>query len=1182
MKHFIIIIAVSFLSGVSGICPESPAYADGDTYEKVWDSGNILPDPVYTAAVCDLDLDGKTEIIVSDNSKTYDGKIFIFENSGDDSYQLVWNSGGIIAGNDCYIGIAVGDLDKDGKREIITLDHQPMSGNMKVYVLENTGDNTYQLAWDSGDTLFGEDGASVFTGDADSDGKSEIIVGTGWGHANKGKIYVFENTGNDSYEEVWNSGGALIDSVLPGAVGDLDKDGKKEIIVGSGDIDPQIHVFENTGDNSYALVWDSGSFFNRQMRVTIGDADNDGKEEIIAGSVDKLVCVFENAGDNSYQLAWTSPVMPHYMHFVSVGDQDYDGKKEIIAPCQDNVVYLFENTSDDTYEMVWNSGNLLGGIACQTVPGDTDGDGKGEIIVPCYDKKVYVFEAQQTPANTGEIFEDFSVCNSEWLEYDPENKIVIDCTNDHRLEFNYWRRYQPAYVYRPFSTTDFVLEYDINISNHGGNGNVVGPGFSDTCGTTNTIQNGIFSVFYAGWPGSGGVPHLDLHIYENGTQILDWTEFLDLLISTGTTYYLRVEKSGGKVTFSIFSDASRTNHISGSPKTFTTNLINTTFNYFYAVNGPHTSPQDNWEWTTGWIDNIHAFGIWANQPPVVDAGLDQTVEQETYEGTEVTQIGHVSDTDGDALTYQWTEGDKVLASGTIPAPNEPPTDADVILTHIFPPGEHTVTLTVNDGEISSSDDVLITVRDTIPPNSSVSFDPVPNSVGWNNTDVKVTITAADSNSGVKEIHYTLSTGSSNVVMGDTAKFTLQEPVEYTIVYYAVDNGDNTEYPPKQAAVKIDKMTPQTGYTIAGTSTANPNEYKDTAEVTLTATDDLSQVKEVKYSINGNWNTVTGNEAKFTLGEPGTYTITYYAVDYADNVESTQQFTVKIVDTILPVSTLTTNPAAPGGFDGWFKSTVRVTITAEDSGSGVKEICYKKDSDTLFTIVQGDQAVFYPGDGTYTIEYHAIDKAGNEESPHKTYNFKVDTAAPGTAAAVHGNGFGNTYINHAALLLKASDVTSGVKEIHYIINGSETVVSNANATINLNQAGTYTIQYWAIDNAGNQETHHSLQLEIISPQAGVVGIKNIIANLPNTAFAKNAQNRKNAFLNKLDQVIAAIDSGQYPNAINKLVNDIGKKTDGCVTSGAADKNDWIVDCQAQAQLNTWINILVAGLAEMMNG
>ncbi|UCH96035.1 MAG: PKD domain-containing protein [Candidatus Aminicenantes bacterium] len=598
-----------------------------------------------------------------------------------------------------------------------------------------------------------------------------------------------------------------------------------------------------------------------------------------------------------------------------------------------------------------------------------------------------------------EFFEDFSVDNGEWTKYDPEelNKIELDYTYDQRLEFNHWIRYQPGYVSREYPVQDFVLEYDINIIHHGGNGNVVGIGFSDTPGTLNETQNGIFGAFYAGWPGGGGVPHLDLRIYENGTNILNWRLFLDFLISRGRPYYVRIEKFGDQVTISIFSDAARTNHISGSPKTFTTNLVNTTFNYFYAVNGYLTSPQGNWEWTTGWIDNIYVKS-WVNQSPEVDAGLTQTVEQETHQGTEVTQIGHAYDADGDALTYQWKEGETVLDSGTIPAPNTPPTDADVSLTHMFTPGVHTVTLFVSDGELSSSDDVLIIVEDTLQ----------------------------------------------------------------------------------------------------------------------------------------------------------------------------------------PVSTLTTNPATPDGLDGWFKSAVQVTITAEDSGSGIKEIYYKKDSDSVFTIVQGDQAVFSPGDGTYTIEYYALDKAGHEESPHNFYSFKVDTVNPETTAAIHGNGSGNIYINHATIILEASDTMSGVKEIHYIINGSETVVFNSKATINLNQVGTYTIEYWAMDNAGNQETHHSLQIEIISPQGGVVLIKNIIANLPNTTFAKNAQNRRNALLNKLDQVIAAIDSGQYLDAINKLLNDIYKKMDGCFTSGAADKNDWLIDCQAQSQLNNWINILITGLTEIMNG
>jgi hypothetical protein len=218
-----------------------------------------------------------------------------------------------------------------------------------------------------------------------------------------------------------------------------------------------------------------------------------------------------------------------------------------------------------------------------------------------------------------EFFEDFSVDKGIWTEYDPSSKIELDYTSDQRLEFNHWIRYQSGYVYRPWSTQDFVLEFDINITHHGGNGKVVGIGFSDTLGTLNETQNGIFGAFYAGWPGGGGVPHLDLRIYENGTQILNWTQFLDLRISRYRTYYVRLEKTGNVVTYSIFSDAARTNHLSGSPKVFTTTLTNTTFNYFYAVNGYLTSPHGNWEWTSGWLDNIH---VRKGQAQVVECLID--------------------------------------------------------------------------------------------------------------------------------------------------------------------------------------------------------------------------------------------------------------------------------------------------------------------------------------------------------------------------------------------------------------------------------------------------------------------------------------------------------------------------------------------------------------------------------
>ncbi|MHC4124955.1 MAG: GLUG motif-containing protein [Planctomycetota bacterium] len=64
--------------------------------------------------------------------------------------------------------------------------------------------------------------------------------------------------------------------------------------------------------------------------------------------------------------------------------------------------------------------------------------------------------------------------------------------------------------------------------------------------------------------------------------------------------------------------------------------------------------------------------------------------------------------------------------------------------------------------------------------------------------------------------------------------------------------------------------------------------------------------------------------------------------------------------------------------------------------------------------------------------------------------------------------------------------------------------------------------------------------------------------------KNA-NMANALTNKIDEVLAMIDAGNYQAALKKLENDILRKTDGCANSGQPDKNDWIETCQQQAQI-----------------
>ena len=89
-----------------------------------------------------------------------------------------------------------------------------------------------------------------------------------------------------------------------------------------------------------------------------------------------------------------------------------------------------------------------------------------------------------------------------------------------------------------------------------------------------------------------------------------------------------------------------------------------------------------------------------NQPPVANAGSNQTVLDTDDNGSESVSLNGSasSDSDGSIVSYVWTEGANQIATGVNPSIN-------------LAVGSHTITLTVTDDEgATDSDDVVITVN----------------------------------------------------------------------------------------------------------------------------------------------------------------------------------------------------------------------------------------------------------------------------------------------------------------------------------------------------------------------------------------------------------------------------------------------------------------------------------------
>jgi hypothetical protein len=88
----------------------------------------------------------------------------------------------------------------------------------------------------------------------------------------------------------------------------------------------------------------------------------------------------------------------------------------------------------------------------------------------------------------------------------------------------------------------------------------------------------------------------------------------------------------------------------------------------------------------------------------------------------------------------------------------------------------------------------------------------------------------------------------------------------------------------------------------------------------------------------------------------------------------------------------------------------------------------------------------------------------------------------------------------------------------------------------------------------------------------------VINGMNVGSFKN-HNMPNALTNKINAVLQDIDQNLYQQALGKLKDDILGKTGGCAITGTPDKNDWITNCSAQAQVSAPINQAITILQGM---
>jgi len=279
-------------------------------------------------------------------------------------------------GSTSPLGLALGDVNGDGRLDIVTANQD--GNNVSVLLGQATPVGSFAPA-STYTTGPNTRPTGIALGDVNGDGRLDIVTG----NQQAGTVGVLLGLpaapGSFAAPTVYSSGGST-PNIL--ALGDLNGDGRLDIAVGNtgaGNVGVLLNSPTTPGTFPQTLTYASGGI--NTVGIAIGDLNADGRPDIVTGNQTGLVGVLlaTAAGPGAFAPAITYASGGTGTVGVTLGDADGDGRVDIIAAnvTSANVSILLGTTGSFAPPVTYASG---GSGPNFTVLADINGDSRPDIV----------------------------------------------------------------------------------------------------------------------------------------------------------------------------------------------------------------------------------------------------------------------------------------------------------------------------------------------------------------------------------------------------------------------------------------------------------------------------------------------------------------------------------------------------------------------------------------------------------------------------------------------------------------------------------------------------------------------------------------------------------------------------------------------------------------------------------